>query len=42
MLGFDSSQVTWDEHSLFVHGKRVNFWGGEFHPFRYVQPVLSA
>ncbi|KAJ4357598.1 uncharacterized protein N0V89_002174 [Didymosphaeria variabile] len=32
--------VTWDEHSLFVHGKRVNFWGGEFHPFRLPVPSL--
>ncbi len=29
--------VTWDEHSLFVHGKRIIFWGGEVHPFRFVQ-----
>ena len=28
--------VTWDEHSLFVHGKRIIFWGGEVHPFRFV------
>lgn len=28
--------VTWDEHSLFVHGERVIFWGGEVHPFRLV------
>ncbi|TKA80766.1 hypothetical protein B0A49_00503, partial [Cryomyces minteri] len=27
--------VTWDEHSLFVRGKRVLFYSGEFHPFRY-------
>lgn len=26
--------VTWDEHSLFVHGERVLFYSGEFHPFR--------
>lgn len=26
--------VTWDKHSLFVHGNRVIFWGGEVHPFR--------
>ncbi|CAO2656033.1 Nn.00g048360.m01.CDS01 [Neocucurbitaria sp. VM-36] len=32
--------VTWDEHSLFVHGKRVIFWGGEFHPFRLPVPSL--
>lgn len=28
--------VTWDEHSLFVHGERIIFWGGEVHPFRFV------
>lgn len=28
--------VTWDEHSLFVHGERIIFWGGEVHPFRSV------
>ncbi|PSN75410.1 hypothetical protein BS50DRAFT_39549 [Corynespora cassiicola Philippines] len=32
--------VTWDEHSLFVHGERVIFWGGEFHPFRLPVPSL--
>jgi hypothetical protein len=32
--------VTWDEHSLFVHGERVIFWGGEFHPFRLPVPGL--
>ncbi|KAJ8113720.1 hypothetical protein OPT61_g4217 [Boeremia exigua] len=32
--------VTWDEHSLFVHGKRVIFWGGEVHPFRLPVPSL--
>lgn len=26
--------VTWDEHSLFVHGERIYFYSGEFHPFR--------
>lgn len=30
--------VTWDEHSLFVHGERVIFWGGEVHPFRFACP----
>lgn len=29
--------VTWDEHSLFVHGERIIFWGGEVHPFRSVR-----
>ncbi|KAF7187452.1 putative beta-galactosidase A [Pseudocercospora fuligena] len=33
------SIVTWDEHSLFVHGERVLFYSGEFHPFRL--PVVS-
>lgn len=28
--------VTWDEHSLFVLGERIIFWGGEVHPFRFV------
>ncbi|KAF1950709.1 hypothetical protein CC80DRAFT_482347 [Byssothecium circinans] len=32
--------VTWDEHSLFVHGERIIFWGGEFHPFRLPVPSL--
>lgn len=27
--------VTWDKHSLFVHGERILFYSGEFHPFRY-------
>jgi len=26
--------VTWDEHSLYVHGKRVMLYSGEVHPFR--------
>ncbi|KAL2358260.1 putative beta-galactosidase [Cryomyces antarcticus] len=32
--------VTWDEHSLFVRGKRVLFYSGEFHPFRLPVPSL--
>ncbi|KAF2216906.1 glycoside hydrolase family 35 protein [Cercospora zeae-maydis SCOH1-5] len=32
--------VTWDEHSLFVHGKRVLFYSGEFHAFRLPVPGL--
>ncbi|USW56803.1 Putative glycoside hydrolase, family 35, Galactose-binding-like domain superfamily [Septoria linicola] len=32
--------VTWDEHSLFVHGERVLFYSGEFHPFRLPVPGL--
>jgi hypothetical protein len=26
--------VTYDEHSLFVHGERVMLYSGEYHPFR--------
>jgi hypothetical protein len=32
--------VTWDKHSLFVHGERVLFYSGEFHPFRLPVPDL--
>ncbi|GAB7350686.1 hypothetical protein MBLNU459_g1248t1 [Dothideomycetes sp. NU459] len=32
--------VTWDEHSLFVHGERMLFYSGEFHPFRLPVPGL--
>ncbi|KXT09969.1 hypothetical protein AC579_10273 [Pseudocercospora musae] len=32
--------VTWDEHSLFVRGRRVLFFSGEFHPFRLPSPSL--
>jgi hypothetical protein len=32
--------VTWDEHSLFVHGKRVMIFSGEIHPFRLPVPSL--
>ncbi|KAI2623939.1 glycoside hydrolase family 35 protein [Hypomontagnella submonticulosa] len=32
--------VTWDEHSLFVHGERVLIFSGEFHPFRLPVPSL--
>lgn len=32
--------VTWDEHSIFVRGKRVLFYSGEFHPFRLPVPSL--
>jgi len=31
--------VTWDEHSLYVHGRRVMLYSGEVHPFRL--PVTS-
>ena len=26
--------VTWDDHSIFVHGERLMVFSGEFHPFR--------
>ena len=26
--------VTWDEHSIYVHGQRVLFYSGEVHPYR--------
>ncbi|GAB1735934.1 hypothetical protein NU219Hw_g5268t1 [Hortaea werneckii] len=32
--------VTWDEHSLFVHGERIIFYSGEFHPYRLPVPSL--
>lgn len=32
--------VTWDEHSLFIHGKRVMIMSGEFHPWRLPVPSL--
>lgn len=32
--------VIWDEASLFVHGKRILFYSGEFHPFRLPVPSL--
>ncbi|KAF2197860.1 hypothetical protein GQ43DRAFT_186375 [Delitschia confertaspora ATCC 74209] len=32
--------VTWDENSLFVHGKRIFLYSGEFHPYRLPVPSL--
>ncbi|KAK4691078.1 hypothetical protein P7C71_g5850, partial [Lecanoromycetidae sp. Uapishka_2] len=32
--------VTWDEYSIFVRGKRILFYSGEFHPFRLPVPSL--
>ena len=32
--------VTWDQHSIFVHGERVVFYSGEYHPFRLPVPGL--
>ncbi|KAI0974123.1 glycoside hydrolase superfamily [Xylaria arbuscula] len=34
------SIVTWDKFSVFVHGERVLFLSGEFHPFRLPSPGL--
>lgn len=31
--------VTWDEHSLFIHGERAMMFSGEVHPFR--MPVTT-
>ncbi|KAF5027145.1 hypothetical protein F66182_771 [Fusarium sp. NRRL 66182] len=31
--------VTWDEHTLFIHGERVTLFSAEIHPFRL--PVAS-
>jgi len=31
-------EVTWDEHSLFVHGERIFLYSGEVHPYRYPGP----
>jgi len=32
--------VTWDEHSLFVHGERIFLYSGEVHPYRLPVPHL--
>ena len=32
--------VTWDQYSISVHGERVIFLSGEFHPFRLPSPGL--
>ncbi|KAF1837258.1 hypothetical protein BDW02DRAFT_519504, partial [Decorospora gaudefroyi] len=32
--------VTWDEHSLFVHGERIFLYSGEVHPYRTPVPDL--
>ncbi|KAK6081556.1 glycosyl hydrolase family 35 [Seiridium cupressi] len=32
--------VTWDEHSLFIHGQRIMIMSGEFHPWRLPVPSL--
>lgn len=32
--------VTWDEHSLLIHGERAMMFSGEFHPFRLPVPSL--
>jgi beta-galactosidase GanA len=33
-------QVTFDEHSLLINGKRIMFYSGEVHPFRLPVPGL--
>jgi beta-galactosidase GanA len=33
-------QVSWDQYSLMVDGKRVVVWAGEMHPFRLPNPAL--
>lgn len=33
-------QVSWDQHSLMVDGKRIVVWSGEIHPFRLPSPSL--
>lgn len=30
--------VTWDEHSLMIHGERIMIFSAEMHPFRYGSP----
>ncbi|KAH7388838.1 beta-galactosidase precursor [Pyrenochaeta sp. MPI-SDFR-AT-0127] len=32
--------VTWDEHTLFVHGERIFLYSGEVHPYRLPVPDL--
>lgn len=32
--------VTWDQHSIFVHGERIMLFNGEFHPYRLPVPAL--
>lgn len=32
--------VTYDAHSLFIHGERAMIYSGEFHPFRLPVPSL--
>ncbi|KDR69947.1 hypothetical protein GALMADRAFT_1351204 [Galerina marginata CBS 339.88] len=33
------TNVTWDQYSFFINGKRIMLWGGEVHPYR--MPVQS-
>jgi beta-galactosidase GanA len=35
-----SKQVSWDQYSLMVDGKRIVVWSGEMHPFRLPNPAL--
>ncbi|KIW06877.1 uncharacterized protein PV09_02553 [Verruconis gallopava] len=34
------TNVTWDEHSLFINGNRILIFSGELHPFRLPVPTL--
>jgi hypothetical protein len=34
------TNVTWDQHSLFINGKRILIYSGEVHPFRLPVPAL--
>jgi len=38
----EAKKVTWDEHSLFIDGKREIIWSGEFHPFRLPDTNVTA
>lgn len=35
-LGYMGLQVTWDQYSLKINGKRLMIFSGEVHPFRSV------
>jgi hypothetical protein len=32
--------VTWDSHSVFINGKRLMLFSGEYHPYRLPVPSL--
>lgn len=37
-----TSAITWDPHSLSIHGQRIFILSGEFHPWRLPNPNLWA